>query len=315
MNKLLFTLPLVLILIPIANAEEITINIPFDSHGYNCELVDTSEELRYTCIFEGNVRTLTLDELKKFEAILTEEEINEAIETIEKLELQKIEQSKITENDRLILKLEKKVNGGWYDTNELVLLHMLYDLEMCYQGLGRSAVTQDYREFEISNYINYKNNHVEIKNKLGELAKSMEECYAQQKLEYIVFSEQYNNMAVGENDVNFSLLEHFEGVQAVPFEKYTSTSKEIDMSVICDNNQHSQQYKNLMNCPKPVYDGDMTDKTNGFITYYSSALQKHGEFMQEYGSLKATQSDKQEEELKASKILEEILKENSWYYR
>ncbi len=308
-------MPLVLFLIPFAYAEKITIDVPFESHGFNCHLVDNSQELKYTCVFEGSVRTLTLDELKKFESILTEDQINEAIETINKLELEEIEKNAITENDKLILQLEKKINGGWYDTNELVLLHMLYDLDLCYQGLNRSAVIQEYREFEISNYVNYKNNHVEIKNKLGDIALSMEECLAQQKLENIVLSQQYENIVVNEDDITFSLLEHYKGLKALPYEELTSNDKSIDMSVICDSNQHSQQYKNLMGCPEPVYDGDMTDKTNGFITYYSSALQNHGEFMINYGNVKATTEDKEKEEEKASIVLEEILKENSWYYR
>jgi len=316
-NKLLFTISLALLLIPFAYAEKVEIDIPFESHGYSCSLVDSTEELTYTCIFQGNIQTFTLEDLKKFEAILTQEEINQAIETIEKLELEKIQEESITENDRLILHLEQKTMSNYYTTEELVLLHMLYELEMCYQGLGRSAVTQDYREFEISNYINYKNNHVEIKvgQKLGDLAMNMEECYAQQKLENMVFSEQYNNMVVGENDITFSLLDHYQGLQAVPYDKLKSTDNKIDMSAICDSNQHSRQYKDLMNCPKPQYDGYTLDKTNGVVTYYSSTLEKHGNFMKDYGNLKATNEDKKQEADKASIILEKILKENKWYYR
>lgn len=318
MNKLLFTIPLALLLIPFAYAEKAEIDVPFNYHGFSCELVDNTEELTYTCIFQGNIQSFTIEDLKKFEAILTEEEINEAIETIEKLELEKIQEENITENDRLIAHLEKKVyQSQWYDTEELVLLHMLYDLEMCYQGIGRSAIIQDYREFEISNYINYKNNHVEIKagSKLGELAKNMEECYAQQKLENMVLSQAYANKIHGEKDITFSLLEHYKGLKALPFDELTSTTNEIDMSVICDSNQHSQNYKNLMNCPKPVYDGYTLDKTNGVIIYYSHALEKYQKFMNGYGNKLATSEDKKLEADRASMIVQEMLEENPWYYR
>ncbi len=87
------------------------------------------------------------------------------------------------------------------------------------------------------------------------------------------------------------------------------------MRVICDSNQHSQPYKNLMGCPKPIYDGDSSPKNNGFITYHSKSLESYVEFMVEYGNKKATFDDKQIEADKAEIIKEKILQENFWYYR
>ena len=304
-----------LLLIPFAYGEKIEIDIPFESHGYNCTLYDTVDNLTFECIFEGKIQTFTLEDLKKFESVLTEEQIDKAIQDIEQKEIKKIEDSKITENDKLLIKLKQKYAKQSINNEDLVLLFMIKELDLCYQGLGRSAVAQDYREFDISKYEDYKNNHVSIEGKLGEIAKNMEECRAQQVLENKVFSEKYNNLAVGKNDITFSLLEHYKGVQAIPYDKINSNNHNIDMRVICDSNQHSQPYKNLMNCPKPIYDGDSSPKNNGFITYYSKSLESYGEFMVEYGNKKATFDDKQIEADKAEIIKEKILQENFWYYR
>jgi hypothetical protein len=313
LNKLLFTIPLAILLIPFVYAEKVEIDVPFDQHGYNCTILDTINELTYTCIFEGNIQTFTIQDLKEFESILTQEQIDKAIKDIEKAELIKLEESKITPNDKLILKLEQKRDNKLIDSQEIVLLQMIKELELCYQGLGRSSVIQEYNEFDVSNYSSYQFNHIEVKGKIGELVKNIEICKAQNTLENQILSQQYYSISKFNDNPTFSLLDHYQGVQALPFEKLTQTTTDIDMSAICDNYQFTRSYKDVMGCAPIKYDGFTYPDGNGFISYYSPVLEEYTFFMQDYGDKQATEKSKQIESDKAYKIARELIEDNHFW--
>jgi hypothetical protein len=318
LNKLLFTIPLAILLIPFVYAEKVEIDVPFDQHGYNCTILDTVNELTYTCIFEGNIQTFTLQDLKEFESILTDKQIDEIIESLnqEKLKQIEIEKAKLTPNEQLIYSLEQKRDNGGISSQDIILLHMIKELELCYQGLGRSEAIQTYNEFEITNYLNYKFNHIEVVGKIGNIVKQMEVCKAQHTLENKTLSQRYQNLVVNSEDIQFNHRDQFKGISAIPFEKFTATSTEIDMSAICDNNQQTRQYKDMMGCGNPIiYDGYTLDKSDGVINYYSSSMEKYQTFMKDYGNIQATAQDKQIEIDKATVIKEKLLQENTWYYK
>jgi hypothetical protein len=190
---------------------------------------------------------------------------------------------------------------------------MIKELELCYQGLGRSSVIQEYNEFEISNYLNYQFNHIEVKGKIGELVKNIEICKAQNTLENKILSEKYNSLSKFNNNPTFSLLEHYQGLSALPFDKLTATTTDIDMSAICDNHQFTRSYKDIMGCAPIIYDGFTYPDGNGFISYYSPVLEEYTFFMQDYGDKQATEKAKQIQADKAELVVREIIESNNFW--
>jgi len=130
-----------------------------------------------------------------------------------------------------------------------------------------------------------------------------------------ILSEKYNSLSKFNNNPTFSLLDHYQGLSALPFDKLTATTTDIDMSAICDNHQFTRSYKDVMGCEPIKYDGFTYPDGNGFISYYSPVLEEYTFFMQDYGNKQATTHDKQIQSDKAEIIKEKILQENLWYYK
>lgn len=287
-NKLLFTIPLALLLIPFASAEKITVDVPFDSHGFSCLLNDTVDELTYTCIFEGNIQTFTEEDLKKFESVLTQEQIDEAIQDIkeQKLEEIRLEQSKLTHNEKTMQKLQEKYNKRMLDTDGIEYLRLLKALDQCEQGLGKSRQIQDYRSFEISTEeTSFGKNH-DFRGYMGKLVKAIEECKAQNTLENSTLSAQYDNI-IGSEVFQRHHSDGLKGIQAVPFDKFRETSKNIDLNAICNDFRLTESHKEYLGCViqydgKSLKEWEMENEkqfgTNGFIEFESKILDDYWNF-------------------------------------
>ena len=148
---------------------------------------------------------------------------------------------------------------------------------------------------------------------------AIEECRAQHKLLKVV-GEGYSNMPTGDDDVQFSLLVEYEGIQAVPFEEYTATSKAVDMSAICDNNAFPDTHKAQHGC-EVLYDGLTMDQvkrqnevmfgTDGKIEYHSALLGEYNQYL-ENNFRYATVEDKAFEEAIAEPIVKDMIEENAF---
>jgi hypothetical protein len=293
LNKIFLLIPL-LILIPYAAAEKIEIDIPFNFHGYSCTITDNPEELTYTCIFQGNVQTFTNQDLKEFESILTEKQVDEIIEQlkIQELELIEIEkENKKTFEDRLIERLEKKLQSGNISNDEIIHLKMLKELDKCYQGLGKSRQIQDYREFNISNYENHElKNHEYTHGYFGQLVKAVEECKAQTILENNVLSEKYNNIIGSEIKQKYH-AQGLENIQAIPYDYFRENNAAIDLNAICNDFKLTQSHKKYLGCVIQ-YDGQSMREieidnikkfgSDGIINYESEIMKNYNEFMLNY---------------------------------
>ena len=149
---------------------------------------------------------------------------------------------------------------------------------------------------------------------------AIEECRAQHALKKVV-GEGYSNMPTGDDDVQFSLLVEYEGIQAVEFDKYTSTTRDIDRSAICDNRQFADTQKAQFGC-EVLYDGKTVEQikaenearfgTDGKIGYQSEALDKYHAFMEQYGNKVATVEDKANAEKLAEPIAYEMIMNNNF---
>jgi|APSaa5957512535_1039671.scaffolds.fasta_scaffold02985_4 hypothetical protein len=287
-NKLLFTIPLAILLIPFASAEKITVDVPFDSHGFGCVLNDTVDELTYTCIFEGNVQTLTEEELMKFESILTQEQIDEAIKDIndQKLEEIKLEQSKLTPNEQKIIRLQEKYNKGMLDNDGIEYLRLLKALDQCEQGLGKSRQIQEYRSFDISTELtDFGRNH-DFRNQFGVLVKTIEECKGQTILENFTLSEQYNHI-IGSEVLQRHHSDGLKGIQAVPFDKLRETNRNVDLNAICNDFRITDSHKEQLGCViqydgKSLREWEMENEkqfgNDGSMTIESEILRNYWDF-------------------------------------
>ena len=201
-------------------------------------------------------------------------------------------------------------------------MNMLKELNTCKQGMdNRTDAIQTAREFEISDFNLWHMNNVKYDGALGEIAMAIEECEAQEVVYEL--SVGYESMLTGEDDYQFSLQDKFTSdIQAIPYSKWTETNSGVNKSLICDSNQHSQQYKKQFGC-LILYDGLSAEEvkrqnelrfgTDGKIQYKSQVLTDYNDFMNNYGNLYATAEDKKAQEAIAEPIARKAIEDNHFY--
>ena len=322
-NQLLALMSLLLIgTFSVTYAETSTVEVPFDSHGQSCWYDELSVE--YHCTWQGVVEKFTIEDLEEFKDILDETIYNEELKRLQEEALAEIaaEKAILSPNEKTILAIEKKLNQGIATATDSVYMNLLKELNTCKQGMDRqTAPFQDAREFEISDFNLWQANNVKVDGHLGDLILAVEECRGQQKLLKVV-GEGYSNMPTGEDDYQFSLLVEYEGIQAVEFDKYTSTTRDIDRSAICDNRQFADTQKAQFGC-EVLYDGKTVEQikaenelrfgTDGKIGYQSEALDKYHAFMEQYGNKVATVEDKANAEKLAEPVMQEMIESNHFW--
>ena len=302
----------------IAYGEESVVQVPFESHGQSCWYDEISVE--FHCTWQGIVEKFTIEDLNEFKHILEETVYEEELKRLQEEALAEIaeEKAKLTPNEKIILEIENKLDKGLATATDSVYMNLLKKLSTCEQGMDkRTAPIQTAREFEISDFNLWQVNNVKYEGKLGDIVMAVEECEAQQII--YKMSVGYENMPTGEDDKQFSLLEHYEGVQALPFDQYTRTTTDIDESAICDNNQIPDTHKAQFGC-EVLYDGKTIAEierenqirfgNDGKIGYQSKVLDDYFEFLKGYGNKQATIVDKALQESIAEPIAKEMIENN-----
>ena len=306
-----------------AYAEESTVQVPFISHGQSCTFDEIAVE--YHCVWQGVRDVFTIEDLKEFKSILSEQTYDRELArlTEEALAEIAIEQEKLTPLELKIQKLGDKLDRGVADTEDSVLYHLLKQLDTCTQGMDKTtAVFQSPREITMSSFDKWTYNHIEYKGEIGYIVKAIEECRAQTTLLSVVGAG-YQNMLTGDDDYQFSLQDKFTSdIQAVNYDSLLATSNAVNSSLICDSNQHSQQYKEQFGC-EVLYDGKTTEQirlenelrfgTDGMINYQSQVLDDFTEFKETYGNYHATADDKKAQELISEPIARAMIESNAFY--
>ena len=306
-----------------AYAEESTVQVPFISHGQSCTFDEIAVE--YHCVWQGVRDVFTIEDLKEFKSILSEQTYDRELArlTEEALAEITIEQEKLTPLELKIQKLGDKLDRGVADTEDSVLYHLLKQLDTCTQGMDKTtAVFQSPREITMSSFDKWTYNHIEYKGEIGYIVKAIEECRAQTTLLSVVGAG-YQNMLTGEDDYQFSLQDKFTpDIQAVNYDSLLATSNAVNSSLICDSNQHSQQYKEQFGC-EVLYDGKTTEQirlenelrfgTDGMINYQSQVLDDFTEFKETYGNYHATAEDRKAQELISEPIVRAMIESNAFY--
>ena len=301
-------------------AETATVEVPFDSHGQSCHFDEIAVE--YHCVWQGIGEKFTAEDLEEYKDLITKDRYDREIQRLNEEALAAIaeEKAKLTPNELVILEIENKLARGIATATDSVYMNLLKELDTCQQGMDKqTAPFQEAREFEISEFNLWKVNNVKYDGELGEIVRAIEECRAQHALKKVV-GEGYSNMPTGEDDYQFSLLVEYEGIQAVPFDEYTATSKAIDMSVICDSNAFPDTHKAQHGC-EVLYDGKTAEQvrleneqqfgTDGKISYQSALLGKYHDYLNNNFRY-ATAEDKAFEEALAQPIAQEMIEENAF---
>ena len=306
-----------------AYAEESTVQVPFISHGQSCTFDEIAVE--YHCVWQGVRDVFTIEDLKEYKSILSEQTYDRELArlTEEALAEIAIEQEKLTPLELKIQKLGDKLDRGVADTEDSVLYHLLKQLDTCTQGMDKTtAVFQSPREITMSSFDKWTYNHIEYKGEIGYIVKAIEECRAQTTLLSVVGAG-YQNMLTGDDDYQFSLQDKFTSdIQAVNYDSLLATSNAVNSSLICDSNQHSQQYKEQFGC-EILYDGKTTEQIrlenelrfgiNGMINYQSQVLDDFTEFKETYGNYHATAEDRKAQELISEPIARAMIESNAFY--
>jgi len=297
-----------------AHAEESVVQVPFDYHGQSCWL---ESDTIYQCTWQGEIKPFSLEDLEKYAHILTDEQYAEEYAKLTAEPEPEVIVDERTPEEKLIEKLQLKLYRGEADATEATHLRLLKQLDECQRGLGNSAAVQDRTSFVISEFTHGKYNNIEIKGQVGDLLMAIQECQAQNTLEYYVLSEADGNFARADAmDIgNIDHLAVWEGQQAIDFELYTKNSDRLDLRSICDSWLYADTHKVEMGC-KDVYEYEGKTNVNpkGYITYYSDANTQYQKYLLE-NSRYATTEDKQIQEQIAHPILQEMLEENPWHNR
>ncbi len=301
-------------------AETTTVEVPFDSHGQTCSFDEIAVE--FHCVWQGYKEVYTLEDLKEYKELLTVERYDQEIQKLNEIALAEIalEQAKLTPNEKTIQSIEKKLDRGIATARDSVLMNMLKELNTCKQGMDeRTSHIQTAREFEISDFQLWSVNNVKYDGALGEIAMAIEECQAQEQVYKLGVG--YQNFDFGSKQ--YSLQDKFTpDIQAVNYDNLLATSNAINTSLICDSNQHSQQYKKQFGCLM-LYDGLSAEEikrqnelrfgTDGKIQYQSQVLDDYMDFMSNYGDRQATVEDKKVQELIAEPIANEWKDDHNFY--
>tara|TARA_B110000495_G_C22902308_1_gene526595 strand:- start:36 stop:1019 length:984 start_codon:yes stop_codon:yes gene_type:complete len=319
-TKTLALVALLTMSVTFAHAETSTVEVPFDSHGQSCWYDELAIE--YHCTWQGVVEKFTIEDLQEFKDILDETIYNEELKRLQEEALAEIAEDKamLTPNEKTILAIENKLNQGIATAADSVLMNLLKELNTCKQGMDdRTSHIQTAREFEISDFQLWSVNNVKYDGALGELAMAIEECQAQQ--EVYELSVGYQNFDFGGKQ--YSLQDTYtKDVQAVNYDDLLATTNAVDSSLICDSNQHSQQYKKQFGC-LVLYDGldeeeikrqnDIRFGTDGKIQYQSQVLTDYMDFLSNYGNKLATAEDKKVQEAIAEPIVRKAIEDNNFY--
>ena len=301
-------------------AETTTVEVPFDSHGQTCSFDEIAVE--FHCVWQGYKEVYTLEDLKEYKELLTVERYDQEIQKLNEIALAEIavEQAKLTPNEKTIQSIEKKLDKGTATARESVLMNLLKDLNTCKQGMDeRTQHFQTAREFEVSDFQLWSVNNVKYDGALGEIAMAIEECQAQEQVYKLGVG--YQNFDFGSKQ--YSLADKFTpDVKAVNYDNLLATNNSVDTSLICDSNQHSQQYKKQFGCLM-LYDGLSAEEikrqnelrfgTDGKIQYQSQVLDDYMDFMSNYGDRQATVEDKKVQELIAEPIANEWKEDHNFY--
>ena len=304
------------------NAEEYTVVVPFDSHGVTCEFQELSVE--YQCVWQGFKEVYTLEDLKEYKELLTAERYDQEIQKLNEVALEEIaiQQAKLTPNEKTIQKIEIKLDKGIATARDSVHMNLLKQLDTCKQGMdANTAPFQTAREVTKSSFDKWMYNNVSYEGQVLEIVLAIEECKAQ--IHIFKAGVGYQNFPTGEDDHQFSLMDIYTpDVQAVNFADFTSTTMEIDRSLICDNRQFADTQKIQFGC-EILYDGKTAEQiklenelrfgTNGTIEYESQVLDDYHGFLDTYGNKQATIEDKKVQELIAEPISNEWKENNNFY--
>ena len=302
----------------VIQAEKAIIDVPFESKGTSCWYDEI--KIEYHCTWKGEIKIFTLDDLEEFKEIITPEIYDEEFNKLVEKETS-VKELKLTEHEKIIIEIERKLDKGIANSNDATLRNLLNDLDVCRQGMDRTAAIQTAREFEISGFKHLAVNNVKIDGLLGDIAKAIQECIAQK--EVYKLSVGYQNMITGENDIQYSLSQKYtENIQAIPFDKFKQTTLNIDRSAICDSNQHNSQYKKEFGCVM-LYDGKTAQEIHienrirfgdsGVIGYSSQTLDDYKQFMKNYGNIHATDNDKKLQAEIAKPISDQWKEDNLFY--
>ena len=303
-------------------AEMSTVEVPFESHGQSCNFDEIAVE--YHCTWQGMVEKFTIEDLEEYKGLISEHRYDQEIQRLNEEALAEIaiEQAKLTPDEKTIQELEERLDRGIASARDSVLMNLLKTLNTCKQGMDdRTAPIQTAREFEVADFNLWSMNNVKYDGKLGEIVMAIEECRAQE----IVYelSVGYANFPTGEDDYQFSLQDKYTpDIQAVNYDSLLATSNAVNSTLICDSNQHSQQYKKQFGC-KILYDGldaeeikrqnEIRFGTDGLIHYESQVLTDYMNFLNEYGGREATVEDKKVQEAIAEPIARKAIEDNHFY--
>tara|TARA_R110000823_G_scaffold265335_1_gene385276 strand:- start:1522 stop:2532 length:1011 start_codon:yes stop_codon:yes gene_type:complete len=305
-----------------AFAEKSVVEVPFDSHGQSCWFDEIAVE--YHCTWQGYQEVFTVEDLMKYKSLLTEQRFNEEIKQLNEAALAaiEVEQAKLSPNEKKIQEFERLLDMGVATAQQSVHMNLLKNLDTCLQGMdANTAPFQTAREITKSSFNNWKLNNIEYTGQVLDIVLAIEECRAQTHV--FKLGVGYANFPTGDDDYQFSLADVYTpDVQAINFADFTSTTTQVNSSLICDSGQHSNQYKEQFGC-EILYDGKTAEDirleneqrfgTSGEINYQSLVLDDYHDFLSTYGNKFATAEDKKVQEDIAFPIAEEWKESNNFY--
>ncbi len=237
--------------------ERSTIEVPFDYHGTSCTF--DRENAIYTCIWQGSTETITKKGIQDAGEILPEQ-LAEESKTAHELAIKDEVDIKLTEAERIIKRIQNKIDRGTASNADTELLRVLKEVQTkCYFGVDEGRLIQKFQEFNLPDTdtdhnpkTNIKYNHYQT---LGKIYKLLEACEAWDVYKTTHLGPEYINKI----DDDSTTQKYHGDTDVIPFSTHELTPADYENSrtqaqnTICGHSYYSKEFKQNNGCfPNPV---------------------------------------------------------------
>ncbi len=239
--------------------ERSTIEVPFDYHGTNCTF--DQEKVIYTCTWQGSSETITKKGIQDAgehppAQILEQSKDAHELAVEEKLEIEQ------TEPERLIERIQDKIDRGTASDADLELIRVLEEVQTkCYFGIDEGRLIQKFQEFDLPDTDTDHNPQTNLSFKTNVALKKiyllLEACEAWDVYKVEQLGAEYLNNI---DDDSTSQGHHRDSAEGItPYNTHELTPEDYDIAAqkakdaICGHSFYSKEFKQNNGCfPDPV---------------------------------------------------------------
>lgn len=240
-------------------AERSTIEVPFDYHGTSCTF--NQDEATYTCVWQGSTETITKKGIQDAGEI-PPQQLAEESKTAHELAIEDKVDIELTEAERLIERIQAKIDRGTASDADLELIRVLEEVQTkCYFGIDEGRLIQKFQEFDLPDTDTDHNPQTNLSFKTNVALKKiyllLEACEAWDVYKVEQLGAEYLNKI---DDDSTSQGHHRDSAEGItPYNTHELTPEDYEIAAqkakdaICGHSFYSKEFKQNNGCfPDPV---------------------------------------------------------------